>query len=609
MRTITVQNSVSKLNWSPIFYFFIGIVLSSTMSVQLLMAVFPYVFLRSKTERIAYLLPSIFLYFLSVQSLIQFWIFVVGYHMFTYFIRLCRGNVVRAQQFYLALCSFALAYFSANPLSVALSYAMLQMIFYHETMKSFEWLKKKLHLISSIYALLVVSGVCLAFQYMPQYYSIFLTLGLIFICFGNSPLVSIASFFFISLLSEPVSFELFVSVYLLSLLKEQLGLMVLVYIGLFVSQVTDITSLLSAGLYLIFLLLLSKEGVPIQNEQVQVSNSKAFLHKQLMHFSMIFDHLGSYYENISDVESSFLKSMSKALHYTSKKCIHDENNEEFIKNQIVSILEGYEIDYEEINVIAGADGFIQIDLSLLHFHESEIEDVLLPLLNHILPTPVECASTHASFLHLGVLNVQFISTPPLQIDAYADSLVQEGNCSGDSFSVFHYARNVYCLISDGMGSGKEAAKISKCIINLFQRMIFSGIMEIEAMNCINKLLLSDAYATCDVLSFNRFKKSVTICKSAANPTYLIRNKELFAIWGNSLPIGIVAHIDVDHIHVQVEKGDFFVMSSDGVNVEEILRWMKESENSSARKECERMMEILKESERSDDSTILLAKVQ
>ena len=99
-----------------------------------------------------------------------------------------------------------------------------------------------------------------------------------------------------------------------------------------------------------------------------------------------------------------------------------------------------------------------------------------------------------------------------------------------------------------------------------------------------------------------------ICKSAANPTYLIRNNELYAIWGSSLPIGIVAHIDVDTIHVQIEKGDIFVMSSDGINIDEIIQWMKVNENASSRKEVERFMELIQLKEREDDSTILLAKV-
>ena len=239
--------------------------------------------------------------------------------------------------------------------------------------------------------------------------------------------------------------------------------------------------------------------------------------------------------------------------------------------------------------------------------EKDIHELLLPLLNHILPTEMECISIKKNWLELGLLQVEFASSPPIRIDAYADS-TQKGDTCGDSFSIFNHSLKMYCLISDGMGRGIEASRISKCIVSLFQRMIFSNIHEIEAMNCINKLLLSDAYATCDILIFNRFRKTVNICKSAANPTYLIRNNEIYAIWGNSLPIGIVAHIDVDQIVVRVEKGDWFVMSSDGVELKEIMNWIKDHKEESARKEVERIMDSLNEKIREDDSTILLAKV-
>lgn len=607
MRAIALQNEVTKFDFSLVFTFLLSLCFVITANIQLLIVVFPYVFMRQTKEKIVFLLPLILLYFISPVTLIQFGSFIIGYYWFTYFIRLCKGNVILANQFYLALFSFGISYINTQHIGVSLSFFVIQMVFYHETMKSFEWLKKQATIPSSIMALLIIGVVCLTFQYMQDYQQVFITLGIILLCFNCTPLISITSFFLLNLVTHTVPLDLFVYIYLLSLLKDQFWLMILVYLGLFVTQIQDFNQILILGLYLVFLLLLSKENKIVETEQIQHSNSKSFLHKQLVNFSLIFDHLGTYYESVSNVESSFLKSMSNALNYTSKKCIQNDKSTDFIKNQVISILEGYDIGYEGVKVEVEEDGFIRIECSLLHFGINEVNEVLLPLLNRILPTPIECASTQYSWLQLGVLNVEFISCPPIQIDAYADSVHTEEHC-GDSFSIFQHSRNVYCVISDGMGRGYEASKISKCIIHLFQRMIFSNIHEIEAMACINKLLLSDAYATCDVLSFNRFQKSVIICKSAANPTYLIRNSELYAIWGNSLPIGIVAHIEVDHIHVQIEKGDFFVMSSDGVEVEEIVRWMKSSENLSTRKESERFINILKEKKRNDDSTILLAKV-
>lgn len=607
MRTLAMKEEAKPFDYQIILFFLMGCCFAASANIQLSIAVFPFIYFGQTKYKIAYLISLFFLYFVDYQVFIEFIVFIIGIFIFIYGIRLLRGNVILAMQFYLAISSFTVCYIHTSDVITSIGFFVIQMIFYHEQMKSFEWLKKEKRITSTIYALICISFVYLSYQYMVDYREIFITLGLIFICFGCTPLISVASFFLLSMLLEPIGFELFVCIYVLSLLKDQLWLMILVFLGLFIPQVNNTYQILVLGLYLVFLLLLSKEGIPTENHLVQQSNSKSYLHKQLMNFSLIFEHLGTFYENVSTVESSFLKSMSNALSYTSKKCLNNDQSIDFIKNQVLSILEGYEIGYEEVKVEMNEEGFIHIECSLLNFHSHDVKEVLLPLLNHLLPTPIECLSVKSSLFQFGVLNVEFISTPPIQIDAYADSIHLNEMC-GDSFSIFHHSRNVYCLISDGMGSGYEASKISKCIIHLFQRMIFSNINEIEAMSCINKLLLSDAYATCDVLAFDRFQKSVIICKSAANPTYLIRNSELYVIWGSSLPIGIVAHIDVDHIHVKIEKGDFFVMSSDGVGIEEIVKWMKKSKNGNARSETQLFMDILKENERNDDSTILLAKV-
>ena len=75
-----------------------------------------------------------------------------------------------------------------------------------------------------------------------------------------------------------------------------------------------------------------------------------------------------------------------------------------------------------------------------------------------------------------------------------------------AFRFFCYSRFVLCMISDGMGSGRAASRISRSITAIFQWMIASNIPQVEAIRCINKLILSDNYATFDVLNFDRFKK-------------------------------------------------------------------------------------------------------
>ena len=89
-----------------------------------------------------------------------------------------------------------------NDVIQSISFFVIQMIFYHELMKSFEWLRKDNGLSSSIYALLCISVVYLLFQYMIDYREVFMTLGLIFICFRCTPLISVASFFLLNMLLQ-----------------------------------------------------------------------------------------------------------------------------------------------------------------------------------------------------------------------------------------------------------------------------------------------------------------------------------------------------------------------------------------------------------------------
>ena len=514
------------------------------------------------------------------------------YFIIAFIIRKFKGDINKINYIYVCIYSFVVSYNTTFDLYSSLTLFIIQLVLYQEINNKF-----------NITNLVLLGLMLISIQYMFNYHELFIVVGFMFICFNNTPMMCIVCFLFINLYTTVISFEFFTYILLISLLKDKLSLMIFAYIALIFSKTSNLYEILVLGFSLIFVIL-NKEKT---KDEIKTTFINTSLNKQLNNFSLIFDHLSTYYENISMVESNFLKSMSNALKYTSKKSIQNEYDHDYIKNKVISILEGYEIGYEEVSVNVEKDGYIRIKGKLIDFKENDIKEILLPLLNNILPTEMKCNSIKKSWLEFGVINVEFISTPPIYIDAYADSSQMKEPC-GDSFSIFNYSYKMYCLISDGMGKGMEANKISKCITHLFQRMIFSNIHEIEAMNCINELLLSDAYATCDILIFDRFRKTVNICKSAANPTYLIRDNEIYAIWGNSLPIGIVSHIDVDQIVVRVEKGDLFIMSSDGVEKEEIMNWMKSHHEANARKEVERFMEILNKKSRADDSTILLAKV-
>lgn len=489
----------------------------------------------------------------------------------------------------------------------------VQFAFANEIYQHFNWLKKDLKLPESIYGMIIFALGIFSIESFPLQPLIFAVILFILLLFIAKIKTTMLLYLIFSLLYIGVlPLEIFGCLLLLYILSKQALLMNLfMFVAITQLPYTWTNALLWLCVFVLFNLLRVSE-IPFETSEDSRDyaqfNKIAVMNRQLNNFSVIFDSLADYYAEISEMEAEVLKTMSRALSYTAKNCTHHSIDCDMRRNQVLDLLDGYKIEVEDCQLIEDDHGCMTLDLELKDFQKHEVESTLLPLLNHLLPTKMEMQEKKLGRSYSGIYHYSFVSCAPIQIDAYADSITHEMSACGDTFSIFRYASNVLCMISDGMGSGLSASKISTSITAIFQRMIASDIPQIEAIRCINKLIQSDQYATMDVLSFDRYRKSVTVCKSAACPTFLIRQNELYEINGNSLPVGIVASIEVDSVSVEVEKDDWFLMASDGVYIDEIYRWIHTKKNKSAKDEVGVMMEILKEKKRQDDSTFLLAHV-
>lgn len=499
------------------------------------------------------------------------------------------------------------------PIATITILMFVQFVFANEIYQHFNWLKKDLKLPESIYGMIIFALGLFSiesFPSQPLIFAVILFILLLFIAKIKTTLLLYMAFYVLYIGILPI--EVFGCLLLLYILSKQFLLMNLFMVVLATQlSFSWLNAFLCISVFVLFNLLRISE-IPFETNEESRDyaqfNKIAVMNRQLSNFSVIFDSLADYYAEISEMEAEVLKTMARALSYTAKNCTHHSIDSDMRRNQVLDLLDGYKIEVEDCQLEEDDHGCITLELELRDFRKCDVETTLLPLLNHLLPTKMEVVEKKLGRSYSGIYHYSFVSSAPIQIDAYADSITHEMSACGDTFSIFRYASNVLCMISDGMGSGASASKISTSITAIFQRMIASDIPQIEAIRCINKLIQSDQYATMDVLSFDRYRKSVTVCKSAACPTFLIRQNELYEINGNSLPVGIVASIEVDSVSVEIEKDDWFLMASDGVYIDEIYRWIHTKKNKSAKDEVGVMMEILKEKKRQDDSTFLLAHV-
>lgn len=352
----------------------------------------------------------------------------------------------------------------------------------------------------------------------------------------------------------------------------------------------------------------AQAGSLTQSVQDYRLSQTSLLKRQMQNYANIFQSLSEYYAQISDIQAELLANMSNALQYNAD-AIRKIDGFEKDTERIAKALEGYQYDVRELSIEEPKEGCIQICVDIANIKRGEIRMTLLPLLEVLLHRNLQLAEVHNRRFMRGYHSITICDNIPFSLDAYADSVKNAYTSSGDTFSIFKFRQSLVCMISDGMGNGERAAQSSRLITNIFQRMMVSGIPQDSAIKCINKLIQSDTYATLDVICFNRLQGVAYISKSAACPTFLLRDGQIYEINGNALPVGIISQMQPDCFQVDLKEGDEYLMISDGIYMNEIYKWLGQRSQKSVKDDVECFTELLKKTRRKDDSTIVLAKVE
>lgn len=169
------------------------------------------------------------------------------------------------------------------------------------------------------------------------------------------------------------------------------------------------------------------------------------------------------------------------------------------------------------------------------------------------------------------------------------SLISKGEESfcGDTMSVFENGDDkFYALISDGMGSGRDAALTSGICVMFLQKMLSAANRCDTALKLLNGFLrnkgggsMHECSATVDLMELDLIGGKASFYKSGAAPTYVFRNGSLFKLRSKTVPVGIIRELDAKRISFDVGDGDIIVMVSDGVT--------------QGRDECPWLFELLK----------------
>lgn len=180
--------------------------------------------------------------------------------------------------------------------------------------------------------------------------------------------------------------------------------------------------------------------------------------------------------------------------------------------------------------------------------------------------------------------------------ATAGAVFADSEVSGDVSRKIDADGRFYAVISDGMGSGTSARRSSEFVASYLAATLRQMPPTDTLVHLLNSYLLGGAEecsATLDLFELNLFNKEAVFIKSGGAPSYVKRGSSIFRIRSATAPLGIMSSIDTEKIKVQVEAGDYVIMTSDGTHgIPEDAPWLLELMSAAAPKSARELADAI-----------------
>ena len=164
-----------------------------------------------------------------------------------------------------------------------------------------------------------------------------------------------------------------------------------------------------------------------------------------------------------------------------------------------------------------------------------------------------------------------IFTAPPRYDAafgVACAVKSDEKVSGDTHSVIRINEHAFLMaLSDGMGSGEYARKVSESAISLIEAFYRAEMPADTILKTINKLLSfnRDERFTCiDIAAVNLDTGRADFVKIGSPAGIILRAGEIKILESNSLPMGILENLRPTVCTELLKDGDIVIFMSDGI---------------------------------------------
>ena len=140
--------------------------------------------------------------------------------------------------------------------------------------------------------------------------------------------------------------------------------------------------------------------------------------------------------------------------------------------------------------------------------------------------------------------------------------------SGDTCSVIRIdERTFLCALSDGMGSGEQARRISDCAVSLIESFYRAGMAGETVLSTVNRLLSfnrEESFACIDMATVNLDTGRADIIKIGSPLGFLLADDSIEILESNSLPLGVLEGVRPTALQRSLSDGNVLLLISDGI---------------------------------------------
>ncbi|SPF54192.1 putative stage II sporulation protein E [Candidatus Desulfosporosinus infrequens] len=169
------------------------------------------------------------------------------------------------------------------------------------------------------------------------------------------------------------------------------------------------------------------------------------------------------------------------------------------------------------------------------------------------------------------------------LDVGVTTFTKTGNAmSGDNYASIAFSTTQHAFIlSDGMGVGENAAKMSATALALLEQLLTTGFDPEGAIQALNSILVlrspEESFVTIDMAILDLESSALKLIKVGASSSYLITPDGVKLFASSSLPAGILNQIDTPVIEAEMQSGETLILLTDGVQdvLKEGTDWIRD----------------------------------